>query len=377
MFVAGLSWCAVSAPVRGAGGHTEIIAYDCTRDNGAVSSGDCWHSNEGGQFRLRVKASDHQWHGDWDTQAMKAQLGDCPYDVTYKLLIVPDGNTGAHWPASACTVRIAAVWSENDWAAADGLENLTNYNWSNPTVNKAATYLYAQDIKAPGTGTVVWTFPGNAGEGYAREVDCTFLGTFLEGGDCRDGYTGNPLWHPWTNEVRSLANTGTFQITGGTEGTWVEADLDQAVIDDLYDNADNRGLVVYNLPPDDFLNHGVRTKEHTTPVGDRPTSCPHIQATVHDIHDADANLDGEVDVLDLTAFANNFGQPDPAWGDADFNGDGEVDVLDLTILANNFGWKHPALGGGGQVPEPVGLVLVLAGAGALLRRRRAGRAGRS
>jgi len=70
----------------------------------------------------------------------------------------------------------------------------------------------------------------------------------------------------------------------------------------------------------------------------------------------DANLSGNVDVIDLTIFANNFGGTDIDWSKADFNGDGLVDVIDLTIFANNFGSATGGstgltAGGGAAVPE--------------------------
>ena len=51
----------------------------------------------------------------------------------------------------------------------------------------------------------------------------------------------------------------------------------------------------------------------------------------------DANLDGRVDVNDLTIVLTDFGQTGMTWSRGDFNGDGKVDVNDLTILLTNFG----------------------------------------
>ncbi len=84
----------------------------------------------------------------------------------------------------------------------------------------------------------------------------------------------------------------------------------------------------------------------------------------------DAKLDGNVDVLDLAALANNFGKPDPAWAQGDFNGDGLVDVLDLAILANNFGKTTGGAGGNAPVPEPASAALMLLALAAAARRRR-------
>lgn len=50
----------------------------------------------------------------------------------------------------------------------------------------------------------------------------------------------------------------------------------------------------------------------------------------------DANLDGAVNLLDLSALASTFNKPG-TWSQGDFNGDGTVDLLDLSLLAANFG----------------------------------------
>ncbi|MEQ9453602.1 MAG: hypothetical protein RLN76_03270 [Phycisphaeraceae bacterium] len=72
----------------------------------------------------------------------------------------------------------------------------------------------------------------------------------------------------------------------------------------------------------------------------------------------DANLDGLVDLIDLSMLAANFGQFPRGWTEGDFDGSGEVTLSDLSILATNFGKTA-----GVTVPEPslglVGLALLL------------------
>ncbi len=80
----------------------------------------------------------------------------------------------------------------------------------------------------------------------------------------------------------------------------------------------------------------------------------------------DANLDGKVNVGDLGILAANYGQNEKVWAQADFNGDALVNVGDLGILAANYGSGE----GGGMVPEPATLVLLVIGALPLTRRRR-------
>ena len=81
----------------------------------------------------------------------------------------------------------------------------------------------------------------------------------------------------------------------------------------------------------------------------------------------DANLDGRVDMNDLTIVLANFGKTTGmSWGTGDFNGDGTVDVNDLTAVLSNFGqvWSASAPSVS-AVPEPSGLMLLGLAAAAL------------
>jgi hypothetical protein len=81
----------------------------------------------------------------------------------------------------------------------------------------------------------------------------------------------------------------------------------------------------------------------------------------------DANLDGQVDVNDLTIVLSHFGQTGMSWAQGEFTGDGTVDVNDLTIVLSHFGQTLglPAAGAA-AVPEPACAVLLAIGAITLL-----------
>ncbi len=88
----------------------------------------------------------------------------------------------------------------------------------------------------------------------------------------------------------------------------------------------------------------------------------------------DADLDWDVDNDDLTLLRANFGlTTGGTWEMGDFDGDGMVNDRDLNLLLSNFGYgtggisKYTPVGG---VPEPGTIVLLAAGAVAILRRRR-------
>lgn len=102
----------------------------------------------------------------------------------------------------------------------------------------------------------------------------------------------------------------------------------------------------------------------------------------------DANLDGMVDVADLSILRSNLGLTGVGWASGDFTGDARVDVADLAILRNNLGLPPPGFsvdsflagdsfggagfgGGAGLIaaPEP-NMTLLLAGLISASRLRR-------
>jgi len=107
----------------------------------------------------------------------------------------------------------------------------------------------------------------------------------------------------------------------------------------------------------------------------------------------DFNLDGVVDILDLTTVANHWQQSVIDWSQGDFDGNNTVDILDLTAVANN--WQAGVGAGGGSsfndalaqiggfkpavTPEPASFLLFALVTPTLLRRstRRPHRPGRS
>ena len=72
----------------------------------------------------------------------------------------------------------------------------------------------------------------------------------------------------------------------------------------------------------------------------------------------DANLDGQVDINDLTIVLANYGKASATWFEGDLNGDGRVDINDLTTVLANYGTSYGAAAPTAAVPEPSCIALL-------------------
>ncbi len=81
----------------------------------------------------------------------------------------------------------------------------------------------------------------------------------------------------------------------------------------------------------------------------------------------DSDLDTNVDINDLIALAEHYGQTTSSvWAEGDFDADGDIDINDLIVLAEHYGE-----GVGGTItttPEPTSIFLLACGAVSLVRR---------
>ena len=78
----------------------------------------------------------------------------------------------------------------------------------------------------------------------------------------------------------------------------------------------------------------------------------------------DANLDGKVDINDLTIVLAHYNQTGMTWAQGEFTGSGTVDINDLTIVLANYNETAGSSAGGiAAVPEPSALLLLAAGSG--------------
>ena len=83
----------------------------------------------------------------------------------------------------------------------------------------------------------------------------------------------------------------------------------------------------------------------------------------------DANLDGRVDINDLTIVLADYNQTGMTWAQGEFTGSGTVDINDMTIVLASYNQTYSSSAPSpGAVPEPAALVSIGIGALGLLGR---------
>ena len=100
-----------------------------------------------------------------------------------------------------------------------------------------------------------------------------------------------------------------------------------------------------------------------------------VRVSLHDLLEGDLDFDGDVDNADIGgatgAFTGAGGSTAMTWSDGDVDGDGDVDNADIGLITGAFTGAMSSGAGGGSVPEPATLlVMMAAGLPVLLKRRR-------
>ena len=404
-----------STNAGGTGRDNSIIAGIWAVDEFGMLLYDETHSNQGLSSGTRaLKQYQHTYIADWDTAPMLVdidvggQLIDWgAYTPNYYIAIEPRCSTSVNdngtpedplddfvnpvptteWPipGEGIAVNISSIWSTNDWYEGDG-DSFANYNWSNPVGGFASTVWYAGDtLMTP--FAIPWSFPGGgtgANAPYDPFPNCTLIETFHTLGNHHD-FDPSPAsahgdgWDPSSGEPKTPMNSTTFVLDSSKfslqepdpptpedplDDTWWseywEVQLDQAMMDDMFNNEDNRGLALWDqwawIGPNGAIYSADQNSSHW----------PYIYARI-EVLEGDANLDKAVDGLDYVAWSNNYNQA-ATWQTGDFNNDQFADGLDYVVWSNNYGATLPAAPG--AVPEPATMALLAMGALALIRRRR-------
>ena len=236
-------------------------------------------------------------------------------------------------------------WSLGAWRDAGGTIHTVSNFWSFNGVSSNGTYLAGQD--ASGMPAIY-----NTATGQTTEV-------------ASGGNASNPTF-AWSVNDSGMA-VGTMTPTYGI-GYYTDAFVCAA-----------GGSTTYlgNLPlvggPSNVLQWAAATSINDAgqilaqaEIGPSPGQMETFLLTP--TMPGDANLDGRVDINDLTVVLAHYGQTGMTWTQGEFTGDGTVDINDLTIVLAHYGQSlgSSAAGSVSAVPEPGALALLAAAFAGLL-----------
>ena len=186
-------------------------------------------------------------------------------------------------------------------------------------------------------------FPGNTNAAFIRGGSAIFVAPNLTLSDPNDRYLssatvaiqGGPL--DVGAEALSATTTGTNIRAGYNPLTGV---LQLSGTDTLFDYQRVLRSVSYADTLGAAATQGARALDFT--IGDAVSSSSTASSTVFVAAPlpGDANLDGTVDIEDLTILLTHFGQSGMPRSEGNFAGDPTVDIEDLTILLAHFGLSN-------------------------------------
>ncbi|MGN6370770.1 MAG: BNR-4 repeat-containing protein [Phycisphaerae bacterium] len=139
-----------------------------------------------------------------------------------------------------------------------------------------------------------------------------------------------------------------------------------------YGAAHGTGIVSTSLAPDTALAVMDNAVLGLTTFGDVAVNANSILVAPELL--GDANVDGAVDLTDLSVVLDNFGKAEGTWTSGNFDGAGVIDLSDLSFVLNHFGKRFAGarVGGNAQAaPEAGTLGVLVMGVMGLLGRRRA------
>ena len=207
------------------GGPPEI--FDVTRDNGINCADSYDNQGAAGDVRTAKWGCDESYIMDFDTAAITSFMGSNPIsDYNFTLYIMPSSG----WPVSSVSVDLQTINTNDDWAEGDDMQRFNSFGWTEGT--PAATGEYAQTYHIGGAldpnNCIAWTREDGTPESLFKYLPANF-----------------------TNSV---------SLTGSSadHGSYISVALDENLVNDLLNNAKNRGLRMRRTDGGDNLQNYTR-----------------------------------------------------------------------------------------------------------------------
>ena len=137
----------------------------------------------------------------------------------------------------------------------------------------------------------------------------------------------------WSGRVDLANNKWVVETTAGNKSAML-AKLRDAV---AYGTTHNTGILSTDLPANTVLAVMDAATTGLTSFGGVAIDSNSI--LIGPELPGDANIDGVVDLTDLSVILNNFGSVTVSWTSGNFDNDSAVDLTDLSAVLNNFGGR--------------------------------------
>ncbi len=153
----------------------------------------------------------------------------------------------------------------------------------------------------------------------------------------------------WSGHVDLANNELVVETTAGNKAALLATLRDEVA----YGMTHDAGIVSTDLPANMQLAVVDAATTGLTSFGGLPVDSNSILIAPE--LPGDANLDGTVDLSDLSILLDNFGTTTTAWTSGNFNQRSAVDLTDLSDVLNNFGTTTASTNGNSNSGTPVNL----------------------
>ena len=277
--------------------------------------------------------------------------------------------TGSNAPLGVTVNNSAGNYLFSGTGAISGAASLTKTGSSSLTITNANTYTGGTLVSG---GSVIVANPAALGSGPLTihnggtvQLQAGLSSAVLLPAVQLDGTTG--AWQgtlDLTSDKLIVENSPTHAAAFATL-------QNQA----LFGRTNTAGIISTTPPPNSaiaVIDNGALATPFTT-FGGVAVDSNSILLTVALL--GDANVDGHVDLTDLSTVLNNFGSSTSAWTSGNFDGGSTIDLTDLSDVLNNFGAASSSASAGSlasatsSAPEPTSLAALMMATPILLKRR--------